>query len=584
MPTAYSYLRFSSPQQATGDSIRRQTQTRDAWLTDHPKVKLDTSLTLVDAGRSGFRRKNWDTYALAQFVKLIKSGRVEAGSYLLVENLDRLTREDAGEAVELFLSIVNRGVIIVQLVPNVMEFAKPVNVMSLMFAIVELSRGHSESAIKSERGRASWARKQKEAAPGRIVTKRLPGWISSVEGKLVLNEHAATVKHMFEMARDGEGTQAIALKLNAEKVPVMGRKEVRGKPVKWSGANVWHIITSRAAIGEYIPYRRRGGAAGSPVANYFPSVVDDPTFHVVRAAISTRGRVGRGRKGKHVNLFSGLLVDARDGGSLTYWKPGEHPAVLISVNAKEGKGLPWISFPAAMFDAAILSKLREVTAREIEGKPRVGKVDTLKQQRDEIDTLIEKWKAKMDNPDIVDAVAVKLAELHVRRKAIVDDLAEAERESATPLAESWREYCSLAKLLERDNSDETRLKVRTVLRQCIESVSCVIVSTKQVKTKIAAVRVQFKSGARREYLITALLASGPRPGKWEVRSFAARATLFDDQTGSTLPTGFDIRDSEQAARAERVLTKYDGDLRKLIDDRTTPRDVAIWLGLIEWNP
>jgi hypothetical protein len=32
MPTAYSYLRFSSPEQAKGDSIRRQTQARDAWL------------------------------------------------------------------------------------------------------------------------------------------------------------------------------------------------------------------------------------------------------------------------------------------------------------------------------------------------------------------------------------------------------------------------------------------------------------------------------------------------------------------------------------------------------------------------
>src|SRR5690606_8108006 len=111
---------------------------------------------------------------------------------------------------------------------------------------------------------------------------------------------------------------------------------------------------------------------------------------------------------------------------------------------------PWISFPAAMFDAAIIAKLREVTAREVEGKKTGGKVESLKSQRDEIDTLIGKWTAKMDNPDIVDAVAAKLAELHVRRKAIVDELAEAERESATPLAESWREYCSLAKLLEQD--------------------------------------------------------------------------------------------------------------------------------------
>jgi hypothetical protein len=35
-PLAYSYLRFSSPKQAAGDSIRRQTAAREAWLAAHP--------------------------------------------------------------------------------------------------------------------------------------------------------------------------------------------------------------------------------------------------------------------------------------------------------------------------------------------------------------------------------------------------------------------------------------------------------------------------------------------------------------------------------------------------------------------
>ena len=95
MPTAYSYLRFSSPQQATGDSIRRQTAARDKWLAGHPDVHLDASLVMTDAGRSGYKRKDWDTYALAEFVKHVRSGRVEPGPYLLVENLDRLSRENA---------------------------------------------------------------------------------------------------------------------------------------------------------------------------------------------------------------------------------------------------------------------------------------------------------------------------------------------------------------------------------------------------------------------------------------------------------------------------------------------------------
>src|SRR5436190_3739126 len=213
-PLAYSYLRFSSLQQAAGDSVRRQTANREAWLEAHPEVRLDTSLVLEDRGRSAFRRKNWDTYALARFVDHVKGGRVKPGSYLLVENLDRLSRENAGEATELFLSIVNKGVVIVQLSPAVMEFRKPVNMHSLMFAVVELSRGHSESAIKSERGRAWWARKQGEAST-RVVTRKLPGWVRYEGGKLVLDPAGTrAVRRMFALARDGYGATAIAKKLN----------------------------------------------------------------------------------------------------------------------------------------------------------------------------------------------------------------------------------------------------------------------------------------------------------------------------------------------------------------------------------
>src|SRR4051812_46841352 len=54
-PPADSYLRFSSPQQATGDSVRRQTENRERWLAANPAVKLDTLLRMTDAGHSGRR-------------------------------------------------------------------------------------------------------------------------------------------------------------------------------------------------------------------------------------------------------------------------------------------------------------------------------------------------------------------------------------------------------------------------------------------------------------------------------------------------------------------------------------------------
>lgn len=54
--------------------MRRQIAARDTWLSARPNVSLDQSLTLTDAGRSGFNREeSWDTYALAEFVRHVKS-------------------------------------------------------------------------------------------------------------------------------------------------------------------------------------------------------------------------------------------------------------------------------------------------------------------------------------------------------------------------------------------------------------------------------------------------------------------------------------------------------------------------------
>jgi len=93
--TAFSYLRFSSPQQASGDSVRRQMDGAADWCRRN-KIDLDKTLTLRDEGVSAYRgkhRENPDTNALAGFLQAVRVGRVHNGSYLIVESLDRLSRE-----------------------------------------------------------------------------------------------------------------------------------------------------------------------------------------------------------------------------------------------------------------------------------------------------------------------------------------------------------------------------------------------------------------------------------------------------------------------------------------------------------
>ena len=60
MPTAYSYIRFSSKKQELNDSVKRQTRLRDDWLRQHPEMTLDTTISLQDLGVSAFRGRNLD--------------------------------------------------------------------------------------------------------------------------------------------------------------------------------------------------------------------------------------------------------------------------------------------------------------------------------------------------------------------------------------------------------------------------------------------------------------------------------------------------------------------------------------------
>jgi DNA invertase Pin-like site-specific DNA recombinase len=572
-PAAYSYLRFSSPQQAAGDSVRRQVEATAAWCQRNG-VELDESMRLRDEGVSAFKgahRSNPDVHALAGFLNAVKSGRVPAGSFLIVESLDRLTREELGEAVELVLSLVNRGVRIVQLQPVESVLAKPVDITALVLAVVELSRGHSESKMKSERVGAAWARKQREAARA-VVTRRLPGWIDYDDGKLVLNAaKARTVRRIFQLARDGAGVFAISKKLNDEKVPVIGRAFFKGRPVEWSQTVVYSILTNRACIGDYVPYRCRSEGRkpqGEPVPGYFPRVVEEATFYAVQQGLRARGKV-RGKRGRHLNLLAGLLRDARGGGAMTYRHPKKQKAgQVVPVDANNGRAGKWTSFPATVLEDALLSQLVEVKASDVSGDSAAAKrVEILSGKLAEVDELVRLWSAKMDNPNTVDAVEAKLAEYGARRRKLVDELAEAQREAANPFSESWGEFRSLAELLRKDNSDETRTKVRSALRRSVESIHCVFVLHKEIQ--VAGVQVRFIGSERtRDYVVVNKMRSGK---SWVFNGAsddelddAARAVIERANARLALPAdptaegegGYDFRKPAHLPKIEAALMSY----------------------------
>src|SRR5215813_5101953 len=114
---AYSYVRFSHPDQAAGDSERRQDE-RALDICKRRGWTLDTSLSLRDQGVSAFRGKNALTGNLGVFLQAVKRGTVKPGSVLIVESFDRLSRQGIDEGYEVVKRILKAGVIIMTLSPE----------------------------------------------------------------------------------------------------------------------------------------------------------------------------------------------------------------------------------------------------------------------------------------------------------------------------------------------------------------------------------------------------------------------------------------------------------------------------------
>lgn len=151
-PKAYSYIRFSTPAQAKGDSHDRQTDKAARYAAENG-IELDTELTLTDFGVSGYRGKNVRKGALRVFLDAVEEGRVAKGSYLLVENLDRLTRDEIGEAMPLFMQIVNAGVVVVTLTNREAYSRERLRKepYAIYGVISELIRANQESFYKGQR-------------------------------------------------------------------------------------------------------------------------------------------------------------------------------------------------------------------------------------------------------------------------------------------------------------------------------------------------------------------------------------------------------------------------------------------------
>jgi DNA invertase Pin-like site-specific DNA recombinase len=540
--TAYSYMRFSSGQQADGDSIRRQTDLPSKWCEKN-NARLDTTKTMADRGISAFHGRNRKSGALAVFLAEVEASQIERGSILLVENLDRLSRENPWDAVPLLCSIVNAGITVVTLSPSEVVYERGRDMTGLILAVIEFTRSHGESTIKAERIQAAWDVRRKRLKEGErfVFTRAMPAWIVEKKGQLVLDEEkAAVVRRIFALAIQGCGTHLIVRKLTEENVkPISGRKH-------WTRTYLHLILTGRASVGEF-QMTRHGEPDGPPIIDYYPRVVDEETWQKANASLASRkGRAGRVGK-KVAALFTGLLFDARTQSKLLAVSQGRGGAktkrrrrVLASADGTEGR-FSNVTFPADVFEKAILKLLKEIKPADVIGDEPESKSTTLLTEVGTLKARLKEIEDELTGEDEPSPTLLRAAKtLDAKLKEKEKELLEAQREELSPKSAAWKEAQDLIDLA---TDEPTRLRLRGLLRQIVDSMWVLIVALPGSHERIAMVQIHFAGGAKRGYGIRFVAASPKRKEKWEALSKFLLTAIGK----------LDLRDREQAKDMEQAI-------------------------------
>jgi DNA invertase Pin-like site-specific DNA recombinase len=254
-PRIYSYKRVSGLEQVKGTGQTRQDDLAEIWCQEHG-FTLDTTLKLSDPGKSAFHGTHVARGALGEFYAMVQRGEIPRGSKLLVENLDRLSREKPRVAFQHFFNLINAGITIITLADG-KEYSQEnidENYFQLFETLITMGRANDESEVKSKRGKETWKYRRERASKGKVISAMAPAWLTTpkvnpenpVERKFtVIPEAAATINQLYQMKLEGKGLLLIAKTLNQTKGAWLPPRSG-----VWSKSYVSDMLRNRQLLGE----------------------------------------------------------------------------------------------------------------------------------------------------------------------------------------------------------------------------------------------------------------------------------------------------------------------------------------------
>ena len=264
----------------------------------------------------------------------IENGEIERGDYIIVESIDRLTRQKLTDSVDLIQSILKKGVRLHTVFDNkTYSYDDPTRDLETLILVgVIAKRAHEESDTKSKRLKSAWVKKR-DAAESSVIGKRCPyGFRYDEKAKtfVIVEEEAAEIRHIFSLLKHVGVLECIK---------TINQYSKR----RWTRTSVLHLINNRSPIGALRLQRRKengGRVLDRYVPGYFPKIIEESDFDAAIAAMKTRSTgQGQGRRTKHhFNIFRNAIQchEHKCGMIFNLQKVGDkHYAYLVCANKAE---------------------------------------------------------------------------------------------------------------------------------------------------------------------------------------------------------------------------------------------------------
>lgn len=319
---------MSTDAQLKGHSLERQLQLTKDYARDN---NLSLVEDIRDIGVSAHSGANVNRGKLGEFFKAIKNGEIEQDCILLVESLDRLSRQNPMSAFTQFSEILEYGIEIHTIFDKQIYTKESlINNPGLLFtSIGYMLRAFSESEEKSKRLKKRWQDKR-DNIDKKLLTSRCPAWLEANSNKTAFDlipERETTIETIFDLYIDQDmGAYSIVkhLNQNLDKYPTFSKGSSG-----WQKSYILKILNNTSVHGMFNPHIMIDGKrtpSDTLLENYFPAVISENRFLLAQAKMKQRTIAGGGRKGSHFNnIFTKMLFCGHCDSTLNFLNKGKPP-------------------------------------------------------------------------------------------------------------------------------------------------------------------------------------------------------------------------------------------------------------------